>query len=678
MGKARLARLIGGLGVAVLGVAGCVSMPNGGPPNQYSVDQNDTGQGQQFVGPYPSGPIPGASPAQIVQGFLFASASYYTAGAVAKEFLTPASQNWNPTSVTVFNVWNASDPIVIPAAHNKPQSTVQIDGQVQARLNGAGQPYVSAAQGNAPNPQPSQGAGSCSPGSARYACYQFTLVKVNGQWRIQSPPSYLLVEANAFQRGWASQDLYFFDASHQVLVPDSVFVPIGTSESDLLNKLAQALVEGPAQASWLSGATGSDVFPADVSITVQPNPPAAVVSLRGALTSAEQKSLPLMAAELAWTLTAPSSASQSQIQSVVLQVNGTQWPAPDQQFERATYASYDPYPSKGAAFTYIDQHGLPQSRCGSTANATVGQAIPVFGQAGGTALAQCTASSSGSVAPSSAASTHSATPGTQGAKPGSTPGRHGAVSKPATYAMAAVSPDGKSVAVVSAGHDKLSIAAVGGHSSLKQIQGPQQDITSISWDRRDDLWLAENGSVEMVPAGGDKAYVITGPSDVTALSVAPDGVRVALLLGQNASGSDSDLELAAIDLAGNQSQQQVPGEHASEPNLGAPVPLGPGITGSALAWYDADDLIVLGPASKTSPAGDLEKVPVNGRAGSSLTPPPTTAGQMVESIAAANSANMLVAGLSGGQLEVSAGSESPWQSVTSGGSQPSYWIPPAS
>ncbi|HZR50695.1 MAG TPA: GerMN domain-containing protein [Streptosporangiaceae bacterium] len=671
LGKARLARLIGGLGVAVLSVAGCVGMPNGGPPNQYSVDQNDTGQGQAFIGPYPSAPIPNASPVQIVQGFLFASASYYTAGSVAKEFLTPAAQNWKPTSVTVFTKWDASDPTEMPAAHNKAQSIVQIHGQVQARLNGAGQPYVSAAQSNAPNAQPSQDGGSCMPGTGSTGCYQFTLVKVDGQWRIDSPPPYLLVEENAFQRGWASQDLYFFDATRQVLVPDSVFVPIGTSESDLLNKLAQALVKGPSQASWLSGATGSNVFPPNVSITVQPNPPAAaVVYLKGTLTSAEQKALPLMAAELAWTLTAPSSAGQSQIQSVALQVNSTQWPNANQQLTRTTYEKYDPYPSKAAAFTYIDPHGVPQSRCGSITNATVGQAIPVFGQAGDTALAQCTASPSAAAAPSSPAPSQSAT--------SAAPGKHGQPGKPATYAMAAVSPDGKFVAVVSAAHDKLSIGAVGARSSLRQVLGPQQGISSISWDRRDNLWFTEAGNVAVVPAYGGKAYPIVGLPNVTALSVAPDGVRVALLLQQNASGNDSDLELAAIISGGDQGQQQVPGQRSSGLYLGSPVPLGPGIIGSALTWYDADNLIVLAPPTDNSVAGDLEKVPVNGRGGASLTPPQTASDQMVESIAAANSANMLVVGLSGGQLEVSVGSEGPWQTVSSGGSAPSYWINPAS
>jgi Lipoprotein LpqB beta-propeller domain/Sporulation and spore germination len=672
-GKARLARLIGGLGVVVLGVAGCVSMPDGGPPNQYSVDQNDTGQGQDVVGPIPASPMPNASPAQIVQGFLFASASYYTVGSVAREFLTPAAQNaWKPDSVTVFHTWNANDPLVLPAGHNKAQNTVQIYGQVQARLNGAGQLYVAAGPGNGLDAQPSQAAGACSangPGSD--ACYSFTLVKSDGQWRIQWAPPNLLVEENDFQRGWATQDLYFFDANRHVLVPDSVFVPIGTSESDVLNKLAQALLKGPAQASWLSGATGGNVFPANVSVTVQSNTPAALVYLRGTLTSAEQKALPLMAAELVWTLTAPSSVSQSQIQSVTLFVNGTQWnPNPNQQLERSTYEKYNPYPAMAAAFTYIDQHGVPQSRCGSTENATAGQATPVFGQAGAVTLAQCTASSPGAAASSSPAATQSATSGKQGAD------THREESKPATYSRVAVSPDGGYVAVVSAKGGMLSIGAVGGHSSLKQVAGPLQDITSISWDRRDDLWLTENGNVMMVPATSGKAYQITGLSGVSALSVAPDGVRVALLLEQNVSGSN--LELAAINPSGNESQQQVPGEHASGPTVGTPVPLGPGITGSALAWYDANDLIVLAPPSVANPTGELDEVPVDGRAGSSLPLPPTSPGQTVQSIAAGNSANMLVAGLSGDQLAVSVSSEGPWQTLTSGGSQPSYWIQLAS
>jgi hypothetical protein len=659
-----IARATCGVIAAVLLVTGCVNMPSSGPPSSLQVNQSDTGQNQDYVGPVPAGPGPNWTPAQIVEGFLFASASYYTAGAIAKEYLTPAAQKtWNTAgSVTVYQSWNVSAPTISAPKAGAPQATVTVSGQVEARLNGSGQ-YASVAQSNqVPTQSPAAGSGSCpQPGSQSGSCYPFTLVKSAGQWRIARAPAYLLLDASDFERAWASQDLYFFDASQQVLVPDSVFVPLGTSETDLLNKLAAALQKGPAP--WLTGATVS-VFPANIApISVTADGNTAIVSLKGTLTHAEQQNLKYVLAELVWTLT--SSVSQSPIQSVVLNVNGTQWnPSPE---SRTAESAYDPYPGNPASFTYVAD-GVVRSLCGSAQGATAVQSIPVFGHSGGGQLASCQQAAGAAASPTAGRTAPSGKP----ARPGN-PAKNGNQTVPS---MVAVSPDGSAVAVVSSGGSNLSIGPLRGHTALKPVPGFDPGITSISWDRQNDLWVTQGGNVWMVPMNGKPTPISFAGSAgssgyVTALSVAPDGVRVAMIM-QRPGTADTALKLAAINPNGQPSSH---GSDLGRPTIGQTLPLGPGIANSvALAWYDADNLIVL---NRTG-ASQFDKVPVDGRAASqpvaALQTPP---GVTVDSIAAANQSNVVVAGLSNGQLEVLANLEGPWQSAGAG-SEPAYSIPLAS
>jgi hypothetical protein len=200
------------------------------------------------------------------------------------------------------------------------------------------------------------------------------------------------------------------------------------------------------------------------------------------------------------------------------------------------------------------------------------------------------------------------------------------------------------------------------------VSGLDSGITSISWDRQNALWVTQGGMIWMVQLNG-KPTQISFAGDVTALSVAPDGVRVATIV-QLPGGSGSVLELAAI----NPNGQSTPhGSQLGRPTIGSPVPLGPGITNSgALTWYDADNLIVV---SRTGSLGQLQEVPVDGRAaGQPQAALQTQTGATVNSIAAASQTNFLVAGLSNGQIEVAATIEGPWQNAGSG-SDPAYSIP---
>ena len=55
-----------------------------------------------------------------------------------------------------------------------------------------------------------------------------------------------------FVKVYRAQDLYFFDPTDQVLVPDAVFVPAGTSPTSLVGNLVNALLKNP-QPKWLQG-----------------------------------------------------------------------------------------------------------------------------------------------------------------------------------------------------------------------------------------------------------------------------------------------------------------------------------------------------------------------------------------------------------------------------------------
>ena len=187
-------------------------------------------------------------------------------------------------------------------------------------------------------------------------------------------------------------------------------------------------------------------------------------------------------------------------------------------------------------------------------------------------------------------------------------------------------------------------------------------MTALSWDRSHDLWIAQNGDVFMVPPNGAPILATTDLPDVTALSIAPDGVRVALV-EQAASGPE--VELAAVAHGGPSS----PGQHGSPletASINGPVQVGPDLAQpDTLTWYDADDLIVL---AGSSARATLSEVPVDGQNSSSSQPAPAGA----NAITAAGGMNALVAGLSDHQLAVSTGLEGPWQPLAVPGQNPAY------
>jgi len=619
-------------------VAGCVSMPSGGPAAEFTPSAQSTQPDSNFSVPYVSGPGQNASPRQIVEGFLVASGSDPAYSAVAGEYLLgSAAGTWNPSSVEVFSALNpASSVPMTDGPHRTPRASVSVTGLVQASFTGSHR-YISAQ----------------APDSASVT-YQFILFKVDGQWRISNPPKYRMLYENDFPYYYKAQDLYFVNQSDQALVPDPVFVPLGGTESQLVTDLVEALADKP-DTPWLTGVADSE-FPARTTVQVTVDGTTATVDLGGGAALADTPTRELISAQLVWTLTG-SPSSPSSIQSVVLEIDGKQFtppaPCPGERVQgffqtQATYQCLNPYLSAPASFYYVNQ-GQSWSRCGSESAAdlqgSIGSVLPVVGRTGVFNTPQC------------ATYVKEASAGPPPAQPLSL--------RPVS--MTAVSPDGKYLAIVPPGKDALYIGRLSGDAAsfpgTSRLNGA--GITALSWDRDDNLWVAQGGNIFMLRATGTSAEAVTldGGGDVSDLSVAPDGVRIALIVSGNGAGGP--LEVAAI----NQSGPQAPGPRgvpSVHPVISNGVPLGTSLTDPvALTWYGADDLIVVDHASS---GNALWEVPVDGQQAQG--PEATQAGTI--SITADGTSNVLVAGLTDNQLAVSTGLEGPWQTLGEPGQDPAY------
>ena len=148
-------------------------MPSSGAVGVISATPQSTSGDGNVIEQLPAGPYGNQGPAEIVQGFLTASASYPANASIAREYLLGSvSRGWYPGwSVTVFSKFNPYQQVLSPrTAHGVQVATVDVSGDVQSTFNGSGQIVSAGSQGGT--------AGS----------YQFSLTKVNGQWRISKPP----------------------------------------------------------------------------------------------------------------------------------------------------------------------------------------------------------------------------------------------------------------------------------------------------------------------------------------------------------------------------------------------------------------------------------------------------------------------------------------------------------
>lgn len=144
--------------------------------------------------------------------------------------------------------------------------------------------------------------GSYSPvgGDAPQLRQDFDLVKnAAGQWRINHPPDGLLVSRYAFTTGFVGVSVYFSDPGDSVLIPDPRFFATGDRQ---LEAAARAVLDGPS--AWLAPAVRKTVTTGvSVSAVTVDSAGVADVSLSSSASRLDSGQRRTLLAELAYTLT---------------------------------------------------------------------------------------------------------------------------------------------------------------------------------------------------------------------------------------------------------------------------------------------------------------------------------------------------------------------------------------
>jgi hypothetical protein len=429
--------------------------------------------------------------------------------------------------------------------------------------------------------------------------HQFQLEKTGGQWRIENPPSRLLLAEPDFQRVYAPRNLYYVASSARALVPDPVFVPLQATPADLAGKLVTALLQNPE--GWLASGVSTS-FPRGATLRrVVLNDGTATIDLGGRAARATQENLNDMASQLVWTLAGPSYG-QSVIRSVRLEVNGRPRLS-------ASMSGGQSRPDGGSGLS------VP----------TADKNVPLYAVAAATGAVQAL------TGPAREART--------------VPGEAGEGQLRLT--TIAASPRGHYVAGISRSGKVVYYGRMQRGAGLTAWRPYGASAASLSWDVRGDLWVASsNGLWMLTPGTGSRMQVVPvglslrNGSEVSQLRVAPDGVRVAMIV-HGPGGRRPRLLLAAI----------IRGPGGVD--LGPAVSIGTDVSHpTQLTWYDADNLIVL---SRSLDGPQLHEVAVNG---SSAVPITTDAG--TQSVTAAGRANPIVAGLAHGQLGLESSLNGAW------------------
>jgi hypothetical protein len=310
-------------------LAACgVGIPTGGGVVEAGPGPQTTRAPGISIDPRP--PQAGASPTEIVQGFLDAMLATPTQTRSAQQFLTQdARTSWDPAQSTLLYAEKS-------APRGGPDGIgIELSGAFRLDARGAWQGAVSAAERQ----------------------LSFRLVREDDEWRIASAPNALIVPISWFEARFTQLSLYFFDPTGRVLVPEPVFVPRG---NQLATTLVRDLVAGPSPS--LGGVVRSFVPPGvgeGLSVPVDERGTADVALTAGPdqLAQPTPQALTLLTAQLAWTLRQDPSVT-----AIRLSIAGrpVQLPGGRQEFSVADGPEYDPagYRSSADLFGLDDRNRL--------------------------------------------------------------------------------------------------------------------------------------------------------------------------------------------------------------------------------------------------------------------------------------------------------------------------------
>ncbi|MBP2706017.1 GerMN domain-containing protein [Microbispora sp. RL4-1S] len=505
-------RAVAGAAMLLL-CGGCATVPTSSIPRaSREIDGRDT-LSQPYIRMIATPPRAGALPEDVLKGFQSAMASFDDPALdIARRYLTPAAAaKWNPWRET--RVYEGKIEWDRPPDFTKATRAVaSIKGTVVATID-------------------PQGSYRSTRGSLEQS---FSMVKVQGEWRIDSAPDVRLLSADDLSRAYRKVDLCFPPSTgYPGLVVDRVWVPIEPSRG-VAETVIRRLLAGPT--SDIAGAVTS-AFPRGTDlnrITVEGD--TVVVDLTAAAETVPSESLDAMKAQLVWTLGDLVTG-----RTVEIRVNGEGFQDSTLRFKPSDYARFDPNVLGGSPPSYYLQSGRLYQ-----AKADKGGGAPVQGPAGGQATKY----------------DHPAVSGDEG--------------RPQVAAR---------VTGADAGVYVTDMAKDGQWREWI----PGKDLTPPSWDRYNSVWSAERAGLQQTrvwaAAGGQPQKVAIpeelATSHVLALRVSRDGARVAVVADD---GLGPGIKIGTVVRVGGQISVQ--GLYTLvDPREDQKI--------RDIAWRDAADLLVL-------------------------------------------------------------------------------------
>ncbi len=223
----------------VLSLAGCAGLPTSGSVQAGGSATSDDDEPSFDYRPVE--PQEGASPEQIVDGFITAASSPEGSAAdgswaVARSFL----------AVDYRSSWNPQASVVVDVLADR-QYTVADDGTVTLQVT----PVATV---------DSAGTYTATDGGTTPLTYRLAQ-QDDGQWRIVEAPAGLVMDEDLFSNVFHSYEVMYFDPTWTYLVPDVRWFPT----LNAAGRIATALVNGEP-ATWLAESVAS-AFPSSVTLT---------------------------------------------------------------------------------------------------------------------------------------------------------------------------------------------------------------------------------------------------------------------------------------------------------------------------------------------------------------------------------------------------------------------------
>ncbi|CDK00651.1 conserved exported hypothetical protein [Microbacterium sp. C448] len=228
------ARIVGALAALMLVLAGCAGLPTAGSVNPgLALGEAPDVPDFSFL---PNRPQPGATPEQIVEGFVAAATSPAGSWEIARLFLAP-DVTWRPdTGVTIDRPGSRSI-----AAVDTDTDTDTDTGTVQMTIAQTGDVDET---------------GAFHATEAGTATLDYELEQQDdGEWRISVAPDGIVLNEQDFRVVFTAYGVMFFDPGWEFLVPDVRWFP---TRQNVTTRITEAIIGG-TPSPWLSGAVVSAV-----------------------------------------------------------------------------------------------------------------------------------------------------------------------------------------------------------------------------------------------------------------------------------------------------------------------------------------------------------------------------------------------------------------------------------